>query len=1180
LKRYVTGDALLRKPTSGAFADCASAGGLACARTPDGHSEAVAPSAMKSRRLICPPRRTTLDARAKRITIPRTGFKRAGFGALADFGRSSERRSPRAALVFDVLSFTIPEREAQPFHIALSARPPALAKLTRPRLHDALARPRLFARLDEAIARPIVWISAPPGSGKTTLVASYLEARGLRHLWYQVDAADSDAATFMHYLRQAALQVAGKRASGLPVFTSEPKQDLARFSRTFCRDLFALLAPRCVIVLDNFHEAESAADQRAAIAQGMEEIPEGINVVVISRTDPPPEFARLAASRSIARVEPSALACTPDEASAMLASDRLDPKAVERIRQQSEGWVAALVLLREHLSRPGAAVDESLGEGKDAIFQYFAGEIFNRAKPENQRVLMLTALPASITPDEAIALTGDADAERALDYLYRRHLFVDRRRGAQTTYQYHALFREFLHDEARRRLSRDEWRDASARAAAMLARRGLASQALDLYRDAGDFDSMRALIHANALEWARQGRAQALCDWIEALPAAMRAADPWLEYWYGRAWIFVEPSRGRPALERAYEAFRRSGDVRGQALALNTIVTGYYYEWANFAPIDRWLPEFGPLLASQALDRESELRARAAYVIGLLFRQPDHPDLDACAKRLDALIDGEPDVNARMMAASTLFNYLNWKDKSETADALVARIEPVLADPAVTPLMQLWWRTHASFWHYINGRYEKSASVIAEARAIAERYGLEAYLFEIDHAETSALISKGDYAAAKAQVGAIERRLSPSRRMDWAYFYNLRAGLEQRLGQHGAAIADAERAVALARETGLPTMQVPHFLARLAHSRIAAGERESGLRTLDEAIELSSGADRRTFEQQRELILSGFDVDAGDNASAENRLRAVLADYRARNQSVFLRQRGDLGSKLADFALEHDIEPDYVRVLIERNGLLAPADAGARWPFRLRVRVLGSFELLRDGVPVRFSGKAQQRPLDLLKLAVALGGRDVDSQQLTSALWPDADGAAAKTSFDSTLFRLRKLLDVDDALTLAGGKLALSRALCWTDVWALDATLAAADSARVDDAHAVARAARRLLEAYRGNLLASDEDAWLAKPRDALRSRFVRALMRLGEALERGEDWAGAIDVYRRGLEADNLAEPLYRGLMRALAASGDRAEALNAFRRCRELFSVVLGLKPSAETERLHREIVAGQRV
>jgi len=226
---------------------------------------------------------------------------------------------------------------------------------------------------------------------------------------------------------------------------------------------------------------------------------------------------------------------------------------------------------------------------------------------------------------------------------------------------------------------------------------------------------------------------------------------------------------------------------------------------------------------------------------------------------------------------------------------------------------------------------------------------------------------------------------------------------------------------------------------------------------------------------------------------------------------------------------------------------------------------------VKNGDEIRFARKTQKKPLELMQALIAYGGTNVAVSALTESLWPDAEGDAAYHAFENALYRLRQLLGPTGTVNLSGGKLSLDARRCWVDVWALERRL---DQPRegAPDSQAKLDAVMRL---YRGHFLGHDGDQpWALPARERLRDKFLRYVQSAAQAYEQAHEWKAAAAIYQRGIELDNLAEALYRGLMICQLAVGDHGEALRVYRRCRELLSVVLGVQPTAETQAVYRRV------
>ena len=486
------------------------------------------------------------------------------------------------------------------------------------------------------------------------------------------------------------MRAKSKALAGAAALRSRIRADLPPFTRRFLRAFFALFPPQSVLVIDNFHEPPATAAWRHAFSEGLRELPAGLNLVFVSRKPPPPEMSRLIADQSITQIDWSELRFTEDEARAMTARAHVEAPCRARSISASDGWAAGIVLMREHLARAGALDRARVPESKEAVFAYFTGEIFERARPNNQRTLLLSALLPSVTGSDAAAITGDADAPRVLDYLYRQHLFTDRRRsGAEPVYQFHALFREFLLEEGRRRLTPDERRDALDRAGGQLVSRGEFDAAAALYREAQAWPALTGLaMHAGAALIA-EGRANTLAQWIDALPDECRDASRGCRCISASRCCTAIRARAKPLLTRAYDGFVANGDVRRMLMTAAHAVDCHYFEWADFAPLDRWIAVF-----EERLDAERAAR-RAVRCDARLFgvpdrapvppaRSPAHRGVAAEVARQiadESALEKVP-LNFRLNAASILFNYYNWKTKGDTADALIARVDAVARGPA------------------------------------------------------------------------------------------------------------------------------------------------------------------------------------------------------------------------------------------------------------------------------------------------------------------------------------------------------------------------------------------------------------------------------------------------------------------------------------------------------------------
>ncbi len=1050
-----------------------------------------------------------------------------------------------------------------------------IAKIARPKLSAIVKRDRLFNQLDQARQKPVVWIEAQAGSGKTTLVADWLESRKLPCLWYQIDEGDADIASFFYYMGMAAKIVAPRYKKSLPLMTPEYLQGIPVFTRRYFEELFRRLAATSVkgsdagfvIVLDNYQDAPPTSGFHDMMAHGLDAIPEGITFVILSRAAPPPQLARLQANNRLHVIGWDDVRFTREESLGLLETrvhGKATPEALAMLHDKTEGWAAGLILLA------GAGMEASITSSPanltpDKLFDYFANEIFNKTDSSLQDVLLKTSFLQKIDSVMAEKLTGNAMAGQILERMSRDHYFTQK---YGQVYQYQPLFREFLRSRAQTNFSSADIVALQRKAAELLEQSGSGEEAVELFLDATDWDGAERMVLNQAPALVSQGRSHTLEGWLHRLPPEYLNNSPWSLYWFGICRIAYNPAEARGYLEKAFPHFKKEKNVPGVFLAWAAIIDTIIYEWSDFRPLDHWIKEAEDLITEYPGFPSPEIEARVVggMLSALAWWQSGHPDLPRWAEKAKLIVLHHPSIELRVMLGNNLLLHYFFSGAFAQASLLMEVLKPLSNSKESTPLThQYWFIVEVMYAGLLKVDNKACVQAVTKGLKHAQEHGIHLLDFQLLGMAVYSGITQGDPEFARMCLEKMAEINSP-RTIDQAFFHYQTASLAWCLGDLKKSIEHGKLALQIIEPTGC-NMPFSISLMETSLTLFDDGQHEEAKRYLAKHDELAHTTPFITYT--RLLYGARFAFELGEEEQGLALLKQGLTIGSRQGYVNMYRWHDRTMARLCARALEHNIETAYVLKLI-RTRHLVPEDSVEHWPYPIKLYTLGRFSIELDGKPMRFVGKVQKKPLELLMALVSFGGREVSEAHLCEALWEGAEADAAHTACAMALHRLRKLLGDEDAVLLSDNRVSLNPAKFWVDAWLFERVVAQAGSGTPS-----AIEVQRVLNLYQGTFLGEAASApWALAAREKLRAKFLRFAVQASSCCLHEGRHEQAMRLIDLGLEAEPLAEELYRSRMRCEAGSGRRAEALATYLRCERMLATVLGIEPSDETRLLYQAL------
>jgi LuxR family transcriptional regulator, maltose regulon positive regulatory protein len=384
-------------------------------------------------------------------------------------------------------------------------RPPVLRQ-------PIVARPRLMDSFMGGC--PLTLISAPGGSGKTTLARAWTASQSSTIAWLSLDVDDNDPIRFMHGFI-AALQAAGQTLQ-LPTGQRDLKAIMADLINQIGE-----LSP-IVFVLDDYHLITEESIHEA-LAYLFDHMPDFLQLVLVTREEPPLPLARLRARGQLRELNLRDLRFTVEESNTFLNQVmglNLTRDQIHALEERTQGWIAGLQMAALSLQGNKAQAIPTANE-RQFITEYLLTEILSQQDQDVQTFLLNTSVVDQFSLPLCRAIISD-NASKLLGRIQKSNLFIT---AVGSWYQYHPLFREFLQAQLQNNFP-ERAEQLHRQASLWFEQNGMIVEAIQHAFPILDYETAARLISSLAPDYLKRGELVTLRRWLERLPESMIWNEP------------------------------------------------------------------------------------------------------------------------------------------------------------------------------------------------------------------------------------------------------------------------------------------------------------------------------------------------------------------------------------------------------------------------------------------------------------------------------------------------------------------------------------------------------------------------------------------------------------------------------------------------------------------------------